>query len=84
MDFRKEEGQYRDYDNLYAMYLLWNLGKYSVSVDPASGKLRIDTTKSPLTFAKADELARKSARSDADNYASGARFNPQGTGYNPQ
>jgi hypothetical protein len=83
MDFRQEEGQYRDYDNLYAMYVLFNMGKYSVSIDRDTQKLKIDTTKRPMPYAAADALAQKSARSDADNYRNGARFNPAGTGYNP-
>ena len=83
MDFRKEEGQYRDYDNLYAMYLLYNIGRYAVKVDEATHRLEISTTKQPMPFAQAEELARRNARSDSDNYGKGARFNPQGTGYNP-
>ncbi|HLX23137.1 MAG TPA: hypothetical protein VKR38_07315 [Usitatibacter sp.] len=83
MDFRKEEGQYQDYDNLYAMYVLYNLGKYSVRVGDGR-RLVIDRTKEPLPYAQADALAKKSARSDSDNYSRGARFNPEGTGYNPQ
>jgi hypothetical protein len=82
LDFRKEEREYQDYDNLYAMYLLWNLGKYSVRVDDRQ-RLVIENTKEPMPFAQADALAKKSARSDADNYSRGARFNPVGTGYNP-
>ncbi|MFZ3322442.1 MAG: hypothetical protein WA190_08730 [Usitatibacter sp.] len=82
LDFRKEEGQYRDYDNLYAMYVLYNLGKYSVRVGD-DRRLVIDKTKEPLPYAQADAMAKKSARSDSDNYSKGARFNPEGTGYNP-
>jgi len=83
MDFRKEEGQYKDYDNLYAMYVLYNMGRYAVKVDEATHRLEISTAKQPMPFAQADELARKSARSDSDNYRRGARFDPQGKGYNP-
>ena len=32
-DFRKEQGQYEDFDNLFAMYLLYNLSKYRVRVN---------------------------------------------------
>ncbi|MBK6395474.1 MAG: hypothetical protein IPF73_12920, partial [Betaproteobacteria bacterium] len=31
-DFRKEQGKYEDFDNLYAMYVLYNLARYSVRV----------------------------------------------------
>ena len=34
-DFRKEQGQYQDVDNLFAMYLLYNLGRYSLRIDDA-------------------------------------------------
>ena len=83
MDFRKDEGQYKDYDNLYAMYLIYNIGRYGVKVDEATQRLGIATTKEPLPFERAEELARTSAKSDSDNYRKGARFNPKGTGYNP-
>jgi hypothetical protein len=81
MDFRKEEGHYADYDNLYAMYVLYNMGKYSVIVDDSTKELRIEKTKEPMPFGQADAAARKSARSDSDNFRKGARFNPEGTGY---
>ena len=80
-DFRKEEGQYEDFDNLFAMYLLYNLGKYSVRVN--DDRLEIDKTKEPLPYAQADAAAKKSARSDSDNYSTGVPFRPEGTGYNP-
>src|SRR4029078_12096131 len=32
-DFRKEQGQYKDFDNLFAMYVLYNLAKYSVALN---------------------------------------------------
>ena len=32
-DFRKEQGKYEDFDNLHAMYVLHNLGRYSVRVN---------------------------------------------------
>jgi hypothetical protein len=80
-DFRRDEGRYEDYDNLYAMYVLFNLGKYSVVVNEATRKLEIEASKAPMPYAEASELAKKSARSDADNYAHKVAFDPQGTGY---
>jgi hypothetical protein len=82
MDFRKEEGHYEDYDNLYAMYLLYNLGSDSVVLDEATQRLRIEKAKAPMPFAQADAEAKKSARSDSENFGRGARFKPEGTGYN--
>ncbi len=81
MDFRQEEGHYKDYDNLYAMYLLYNMGKYSVAVDDATKRLTIEASKEPIAFAQADAAAKRSARSDSDNFRKGVRFNPEGTGY---
>ena len=80
-DFRRDEGHYEDYDNLYAMYVVYNLGKYSVIVNEATRKLEIEASKAPMPYAQAAELAKKTARSDADNYANKVRFDPQGTGY---
>jgi hypothetical protein len=81
MDFRKEEGHYEDYDNLYAMYVLYNIGRYSVIVDDATKKLRIERSKEPVPFPQADAAAKKSARADSDRFRLGARFKPTGTGY---
>jgi hypothetical protein len=36
-DFRREGGAYKDYDNLYAMYLLDNMRKYTVTLNDESG-----------------------------------------------
>ena len=46
-DFRKEQGEYEDYDNLFAMYLLYNLGKYSVRVNDETKRLEIDEEQDP-------------------------------------
>ena len=81
MDFRKEEGHYEDYDNLYAMYVLYNMGRYSVIVDDNTKKLRIEVSKDPQPFPQADAAAKKSARSDSDNFRKGVKFSPAGTGY---
>ncbi len=41
-DFRKEQGHYEDVDNLFAMYLLYNLGRYRVRVNDETKLLEID------------------------------------------
>jgi hypothetical protein len=82
MDFRKEEGHYEDYDNLYAMYVLYNMGRHSVRVNGQTRQLEIEASKAPMPYAEASEAATKSAQSDADNFRRGARFRPSGTGYN--
>ncbi|HEX6572688.1 MAG TPA: hypothetical protein VF055_11745, partial [Steroidobacteraceae bacterium] len=78
-DFRREQGQYEDPDNLYAMYLLYNLGRYSVRIDEPAKRLQIALTRSPLPYARATTLAEEAARSDSVRYAQRAAFTPQGT-----
>ena len=46
-DFRKEQGQYEDFDNLFAMYVLYNLGKYSVRVNDETKLLEIEDGQEP-------------------------------------
>lgn len=77
-DFRKEQGQYQDADNLFAMYLLYNLGRYSVRIDDATQQLEIDTRKTPMPYPRAAELARRNARSDSENFGRGRPFQPAG------
>jgi hypothetical protein len=78
-DFRKEQGQYQDYDNLFAMYLLYNLGRYSVRVNDGSGLLEIETSRRPMAYAAAAALAAASARSDSENFRRRILFRTKGT-----
>jgi hypothetical protein len=78
-DFRKEQGRYEDYDNLYAMYLLYNLGKHSVRVTGATKLLEIATSKNPMPYVEATRLAAQSARSDSDGFRRRQSFRTQGT-----
>ena len=78
-DFRREQGQYEDYDNLFAMYLLFNLGRYSVRVNGDTQRLEIGKPGNPMEYAEAAERAAKSARSDSDNLQRRLTFAPQGT-----
>jgi hypothetical protein len=78
-DFRKEQGRYQDFDNLFAMYVLYNLGKYSVRVNSETKRLEIEKSKSPMDYKEAAELATRSARSDSENFGRRLRFLPQGT-----
>ena len=61
-DFRKEQDHYEDVDNLFAMYLLYNLGKYSVRVNDETKLLEIETSKIPMAYPEAAELATESAK----------------------
>ena len=58
-DFRKEQGQYEDFDNLFAMYLLYNLARYSVRVNDETKLLEIERSKTPLAYTEAAELATR-------------------------
>jgi hypothetical protein len=78
-DFRKEQGHYEDYDNLFAMYALYNLGRYSVQLSDATKLLEIEAAKNPMPYAQAVELAEQSARSDSANFRRRRRFRPLGT-----
>ena len=79
-DFRREQGRYQDVDNLYAMYLLYNLAKYSVRVDDTTKLLEIDRSKSPMPYKEAAALAKRDALADSENYARGLPAQPRGTG----
>jgi len=79
-DFRKEQGRYEDYDNLYAMYLLYNLAKYSVQVHDATKLLEINTRKTPMAYKEAAGRARRDALSDSESYLRGLPVPSRDTG----
>ena len=78
-DFRREKGQYKDYDNLFAMYLLYNLGSFSVRVNDGTKLLEIGRGKTPMRYPQAAELAAQSAKSDSRDFQQGVPFVPKGT-----
>jgi hypothetical protein len=78
-DFRREQGQYEDPDNLYAMYLLYNLGRYGVTVSAGTRLLAIEFEKLPLPYERAAALAAEAASADSANYGQGSTFTPKGT-----
>jgi hypothetical protein len=77
-DFRRDQGQYKDFDNLFAMYVLYNLGKYRVRVNDETKLLEIETSRNPMPYPEAAELAAKNARSDSRKFAGAAPFRPSG------
>jgi hypothetical protein len=77
-DFTRDEGAYQDFDNLYAMYLLYNLGKYSVVVNEESKLLEIEREKAPMSHDEAAKLAKQNARSDSRSYRRHLSFLPKG------
>jgi hypothetical protein len=78
-DFRKDEGQYEDPDNLFAMYLFQNLARYRIQVSEQTRRLEIARTTTPLSYVEAAQLAAEAARSDSDNYGRRVNFEPKGT-----
>ncbi|WP_018008277.1 hypothetical protein [Cupriavidus neocaledonicus] len=80
LDFRREAGAYQDYDNLLAMYLLFNLGKYSVRVNEQTLLLEIEKSKNPMPYAEALQAAERDARADSEKFRSHTGFRPGGEG----
>jgi hypothetical protein len=78
-DFRKEQDHYEDVDNLYAMYLLYNLSRYRVRVNDDTKLLEIDQRKEPMPYREAAEVAARSATSDSENFRRRLKFRPVGT-----
>jgi hypothetical protein len=64
LDYLEDQGHYEDYENLYAMYLLYNLGRYSIVLDGASRKLQVEARKEPDTYGVAKKKAHDSATKD--------------------
>jgi hypothetical protein len=64
LDFREDQGHYEDYDNLYALYLLYNLGRYSIVLDDATRLLKVEARKEPDTYEAAKMKAHESATKD--------------------
>jgi len=78
-DFRKEQDHYEDIDNLFAMYLLYNMSKYRVRVNDETKLLEIDKSKIPMAYPEAAELASQSAKADSENASRRLPFQRQGT-----
>jgi len=78
LDFTNDEGEYEDYDNLYAMYLLYNLGKYSLALDGQNRLVEIWRSKTPMGYERAAQLARANARSDSRGFLRRLPFVPKG------
>jgi hypothetical protein len=78
-DFRKEQDHYEDPDNLFAMYLLYNLSRHRVRVNGETKLLEIDQSKEPMAYREAAEFAAKSAKSDSEGFGRRIKFQPTGT-----
>jgi hypothetical protein len=64
LDYLEEQGRYEDYDNLYAMYLFYNLGRYSIVLDGATRQLTVEARKEPDAYEPAKKKAHESATRD--------------------
>ena len=64
LDYLEEQGRYEDYDNLYAMYLFYNLGRYSIVLDGATRQLKVEARKEPDAYEAAKAKAQESATRD--------------------
>jgi hypothetical protein len=78
-DFRREQGQYEDPDNLFVMYLLYNIARYSVAVNDMTKSLEVELSRTPMSYSEAANLAAESATSDSENYGLRVSFRPKGT-----
>jgi hypothetical protein len=77
-DFRKEQGRYEDFDNLFAMYLLYNLRQFSVRVNDETKVLEIEKTTNSMAYPEAAELATRSAQSDSESFRRRLPFRRRG------
>lgn len=77
-DFRSDAGEYEDYDNLLAMYLLANLGKYNVRINAQTQRLELARRNAPLPYVQALERATHDARADSTSFRLLRRFLPRG------
>lgn len=78
LDFRREQGGYEDFDNLFAMYLLYNMGKYSIRVNAQTLLLEVEKSKRPMAYGEAAELAARDAAADSAGFLQRMLFQPQG------
>jgi hypothetical protein len=62
------------------MYLLYDMGRYSVRVNEATLRLEIERGKDPIGYEKAVEHATRSARADSESFLRHRSFRREGTG----
>jgi hypothetical protein len=80
LDFRRDAGEYQDFDNLFAMYLFYNLKKYSVRVNDQTRLLEVevDAATPPMTYKDAARLAEQNAKLDSEDYLRRSSFQRRG------
>ena len=62
LDFRADEGQYEDEDNLYLMHLLRRLSRHALVIDGGTQRLLLVRSAATLPYAEASAQARIAAR----------------------
>ncbi len=77
-DFRNEVGQYEDFDNLYAMYLLYNLGKYRVLVNEQDAAARNRAGQGSDRLSPGGKARRRGREGGQQQLSSTAGVPPQG------
>jgi hypothetical protein len=60
------------------MYLLYNLGQYSVRVNDETKLLEIEKSKKPMAYPEAAELATQSAKADSQSFRGRLPFRRRG------
>ncbi len=76
-DFTEDERDYQDFDNLYAMYLLYDLARYRVQVNVDTKLLEIAGRK-PASYADAARIAREHAKEDSAGFLRRGPFRAKG------
>lgn len=64
LDYMENQGSYEDYHNLFAMYLLYYLGRYSIVLNGETRRLDIELKKEPDGYTAARFKANESAEKD--------------------
>ena len=67
LDFRADEGQYEDEDNLYLMHLLRHLSRYALHIDDGAMELRLARNAAQMPYPAASAQARVEAREQSKN-----------------
>ncbi len=79
LDFRNDAGDFEDFDNLFATYLLHNVGRHLVVVDPQAKAVRVELTRTPMAYADASLRAAKDAEADSKGFLRRLLFKPRGS-----
>ena len=78
-DFRKKQDHYEDIENLFAMYLLYNLSKYRVRVNNETKLLEIDKSKIPCPTRRLPSSPPRVPKKDSEDFRRRLPFRRRGT-----